>query len=96
MMLLTIIAPPVMEEALIDWLLTQENITGFTSQAASGHGRGHDMTIAEQVTGRRQQITFMIVLKKQMAESILLDLKQCFSGVGLHYWLMPLSESGSI
>ena len=96
MMLLTIIAPPVVEEELIDWLLTQPEITGFTSQLANGHGRGHAMSLAEQVTGRRRQITFMIELKKQMAESIVTDLKQCFSGSGLHYWLMPLLESGSI
>lgn len=96
MMLLTIIASPVMEEELIDWLLTQPNITGFTSQTANGHGNGHEMTLAEQVTGRRRQITFMIQLQKQMTASIVADLKHCFSGSGLHYWLMPLSESGSI
>ena len=96
MMLLTIIAPPVMEEELIDWLLTQPNITGFTSQAANGHGSGHEMSLAEQVSGRRRQITFMIELQKVMAESIIADLKQRFSGSGLHYWLMPLLERGSI
>jgi len=95
-MLFTIIAPPTMEEELIDWLLTQPNISGFTSQAANGHGSGHQMSLAEQVTGRRRQITFWIELEKKMAESILADLKQNFSGSGLHYWLLPLSESGSI
>jgi len=96
MMLLTIIASPAIEEELIDWLLIQPNVTGFTSQVASGHGRGHVMNLAEQVTGRRGQITLMIQLQKQMTESIIIDLNQCFSGSGLHYWLMPLSESGSI
>lgn len=96
MMLLTIIAPPAMEEEIIDWLLTQSAITGFTSQASNGHGSGHEMTLAEQVTGRRRQITFMVQLQKQMATSTILNLKQCFTGSGLHYWLMPLTESGSI
>jgi len=96
MMLLSIIAPPTMEEELIDWLLTQPNISGFTSQTANGHGSGHQMSLAEQVTGRRRQITFWVELEKKMAESILTDLKQNFSGSGLHYWLLPLSESGSI
>jgi len=95
-MLLSIIAPPTMEEELIDWLLTQEHISGFTSQAADGHGSGHAMSLAEQVTGRRRQITFWIELEKKRAEAILADLKQQFSGSGLHYWLLPLSESGSI
>lgn len=96
MMLLSIIAPPTMEEALIDWLLIQPNISGFTSQAANGHGSGHQMSLAEQVTGRRRQITFWVELDKKIAESTLAALKLNFSGSGLHYWLLPLSESGSI
>ena len=96
MMILTIIAPPAMEEVLIDWLLMQADITGFTSQTANGHGSGHEMSLAEQVTGHRRQITFMIKLQKIKAESILTGLEQTFSGSGLHYWLVPLSKSGSI
>ncbi len=96
MMLFTIIAPPTMEEELIDWLLMQPNISGFTSQTSHGHGSGHAMSLAEQVTGRRRQITFWVELEKKLAESILADLKQTFSGSGLHYWLIPLAESGSI
>ena len=96
MMLLTIIAPPTMEEELIDWLLIQDNITGFTSQASNGHGSGHEMSLAEQVTGRRRRITFWVELEKKLAESTLAELKQTFSGSGLHYWLLPLAESGSI
>ncbi len=96
MMLLTIIAPPTMEEEIIDWLLIQPNISGFTSQAANGHGRGHVMSLVEQVTGRRHQITFWIELEKKMADAIITELKQAFSGSGLHYWLLPMAESGSI
>lgn len=96
MMLLTIIVPPVMEEIVVDWLLTQPNITGFTSQASNGHGSGHEMSLSEQVTGRRRQITFWIELEKNIAESILTELKQSFSGSGLHYWMMPLLDSGTI
>ncbi len=96
MMLLTIIAPPKMEEPLVDWLLMQSDIKGFTSQLAHGHGSGHEMSLAEQVSGRRRQVTFWIELEKIKAESILVDLKQNFLGTGLHYWLLPLSESGSV
>ncbi len=96
MMLFTIIAPPAMEEELIDWLLMRPDISGFITQSAHGHGSGHQMALAEQVTGRRQQITFMVQIKKQLAETILADLKQCFSGSGLHYWLVPLLDNGSI
>lgn len=96
MMLLTVIAPPAVEEELIDWLLTQTNISGFTSQAGYGHGSGHDMSLSEQVTGRKHQVVFWIELEKERIASILADLKQCFSGSELHYWLVPLLGSGSI
>lgn len=96
MMLLTIIAPPAIEEELIDWLLMQEDITGFTSQIANGHGAGHAMSLAEQVTGRRRQITFAIELKKESADKIIAQLKLNFSGSGLHYWLIQLPQSGSV
>jgi uncharacterized protein DUF3240 len=96
MMLLTIIAPPAMEEELIDWLLIQTDITGFTSQNSNGYGRGHAMSLAEQVTGRRRQVTFLIELKKDVTERIVAVLKQNFLGSNLHYWVVPLSQSGSI
>ncbi len=96
MMLFTIIAPPTMEEELIDWLLMSNDITGFTSQVSNGHGSGHEMSLAEQVAGRRQQITFSIEIDEAAAEHIIVELKLNFSGSGLHYWLLPLTQSGSI
>jgi len=95
-MLFTIIAPPTMEEELIDWLLMSNDITGFTSQVSNGHGSGHEMSLAEQVAGRRQQITFSIEIDEAAAEHIIVELKLNFSGSGLHYWLLPLTQSGSI
>ncbi len=96
MMLFTIIAPPTMEEELIDWLLMSNDITGFTSQVSNGHGSGHEMSLSEQVAGRRQQITFSIEIDEAAAEHIIVELKLNFSGSGLHYWLLPLTQSGSI
>ena len=72
------------------------DITGFTSQVSNGHGSGHEMSLAEQVAGRRQQITFSIEIDEAAAEHIIVELKLNFSGSGLHYWLLPLTQSGSI
>ncbi len=94
--LLTIIAVPKIEDVLVDWLHKQSTISGFTSSSANGHGIGHEMSVAEQVTGRRKQVTFWIELEQNLAEDIISDLKQYFSGTGLHFWLMPLLKSGSI
>lgn len=40
--------------------------------------------------------TSNIELDKKITSSILAVLKHYFSGSGLHYWLIPLSESSSI
>ena len=94
--LLTLIAPPNMEESLVDFLLNQPNINGFTSHSASGHGSGHTMTLTEQVMGRRQQIGFWIEVEQQFSDILIAELKQQFSGSQLHYWLTTLLASGSI
>lgn len=94
--LLTIIAVPKVEDVLVDWLHLQSTISGFTSLLANGHGIGHEMSVAEQVTGRRKQVTFWIELEQNIAEDVIGGLEQAFSGAGLHYWLMPLLKNGSI
>jgi len=94
--ILTITTLPNMEDVLIDWLLSYENITGFTSHHAYGHGKNHKMTLAEQVTGRRQQVVFNIALEHVFAKEVIDALKQSFSGSGCHYWLNPVLQQGSI
>ncbi|PHS27529.1 MAG: hypothetical protein COA83_00550 [Methylophaga sp.] len=94
--LLTIIAVPKIEDVLVDWLLNRPDITGFTSLSASGHGTGHEMSVSEQVTGRRKQIALWIELEQNLAEAVITGLEEDFQNTGIHYWLMPLLKSGSI
>jgi len=94
--ILSLIALPAMEDELIDWLLSKQEISGFTSQSANGHGSNHAMSLAEQVAGRRKQIAFLIELDQPLADNIIRELKNDFSGTGLHYWLSPLLKSGTI
>ncbi|MGZ8261553.1 MAG: DUF3240 family protein, partial [Methylotenera sp.] len=63
--LLILIAPPNLEEMLVDLLLQQTSISGFTSSKVSGHGSSHGegkakLSIVEQVTGRQQRVQFML------------------------------------
>ena len=95
-MLLTLIVTPSLEENLADWLLVHPDIEGFTSHYASGHGSHHGLTIAEQVTGRRKQVVFWLELEQVLAEAILAQLKQDFSGTQLHYWQTPLAAQGTL
>jgi hypothetical protein len=95
--LLTITVSPSLEEPLVDWLLENFGEMGFTSFPVFGHSsRTEGLTQAEQVTGRRRQFRFQIHISADKSEAFLNQLRSDFSGVGLHYWLSPLIETGRI
>lgn len=89
--LLVLIVTPSIENALVDWLLERDDIKGFSSMPISGHGTSaHSLTAAEQVAGRRRQVMFHMHLSEAEAKRLIEDVRQAFSGSGMHYWLMPL------
>ncbi len=95
--LLTLITAPAMEETLIDWLLTQEEISGFSSTEIYGHGsRSTHLSLLEQVTGRQKRIQFMIHTHTEIAKQLVEDLKQKYPNTGLHYMMTPIFEAGQI
>ena len=95
--LLMIFAPPALEESLVDWLLENDEISGFSTVETYGHGqRPSGMTLLEQVTGRQRRIQFIIETERDRASGILAGLGQKFSGVGLHYMVVPLLEAGRL
>lgn len=95
--LLVLIATPEVEETLVDWLLGCEDLSGFSSQYIDGYSRSHQhLNLAEQVAGRRQHVMFHVHTDCATAEHALTGLRQAFAGAGLHYWLMPVIDSGPI
>jgi hypothetical protein len=95
--LLVIVAAPALEEPLVDWLLAREDCPGFSSQASAGHSRRHqDLSLAEQVAGRRRQVMFHVHLDREAARALIADLREAFAGAGLHYWLLPVLAAGSL
>lgn len=95
--LLTLVAPPSLEETLIDWLLMQENISGISTTEINGHGaRSHQLSIFEQVTGRQKRIEFQIHTEISIANTMIDALKVKFANSGLHYILIPVLSAGQI
>ena len=93
--LLTIITLPSMQDAMIDWLLEQENLSGFNTAQVYGHGARHtDMSLLEQVTGRQKRTQFTAYADEAVISSVLKKLKLDFAGSGLHYLVTPLVEAG--
>ena len=95
--LLTLIAAPSLEDALVDWLLVQDEISGFSSSSIDGHGsRESGMSLMEQVTGRQKRVQFLIHTNITVAERLIQKLRVDFIGTGLHYFVLPVSTYGSI
>lgn len=95
--LLNLVVTPEVEDAVTDWLLEREEVSGFSSYPISGHGSSaRAMTLAEQVAGKRRQILFQLHLETTRAQRLLTSIKQDFNGSGMHYWLLPLLEAGHV
>jgi len=94
--LLILIVPPTLEEMLVDILLVQDKISGFTSSKVSGHGtvhgEGEALSIVEQVTGRQQRIQFMMHATVIDLKILVATLKAKFRCSDIHYILMPILD----
>jgi hypothetical protein len=95
--LLHLIVPTALEDALAEWLLERHDVPGFSSLPMAGHGSSeHSMTLAEQVAGRSRRVLFLVALPQPVAERVLADLGVAFAGTGLHWWLLPVLAAGRL
>lgn len=91
--LLILNIPPALEDDMVDYLLALEEVKGFTSFVAQGHGGGERLTVTEQVSGRRQRVQFEIIVDEALVGPIVSGLS---AGVGkdIAYWQLPVSGIG--
>jgi hypothetical protein len=95
--LLTIIAPPSLEDALVDWLLEEPRIEGFSTAEVHGHGiRQTELTLLEQVTGRQRRIQFQVQADPDTVEYLIRQMQALFTGTGLYYLVTPVTAYGRI
>ncbi|TNE75753.1 MAG: DUF3240 domain-containing protein, partial [Gammaproteobacteria bacterium] len=87
--------PPELEEDLVDYLLAREEVGGFTSYPVHGHGEQGHLSIAEQVTGRRKRVQFETLLPERHVEAVIGGLVSEV-GNGIHYWQLPVAQSGRL
>ncbi|HQO15947.1 MAG TPA: DUF3240 family protein [Methylotenera sp.] len=93
--LVMLFATPALEESLVDWLLENESISGFSTTESYGHGqRASSMSLFEQVTGRQRRIQFLIEINEGLVGSLLNALKANFPG--LHFMVIPVLSAGRL
>ncbi len=95
---LTLIAAHQLRDELFDFLSEQADlVSGFTASDVAGHGAGvHLHTAAERVKGHADQVLIRVILQKAAADHLLERLRISFSGSNLVYWIMPVTEFGSL
>ena len=93
--LLVLNITPELEEELVDYLLSLEELGGFTSYSVHGHGEQGRLSIAEQVSGRRKRVQFEILLPEQQVDSLIARLAEEV-GKGIYYWQLPVACSGHL
>ncbi len=93
--LLVLNITPELEEDLVDYLLSSAEVSGFTSYPVHGHGEQHNLSIAEQVSGRRKRLQFEILLAEEQAKNLIAGLTDQV-GRGIHYWQLPVIASGRV
>ncbi|MDQ7091416.1 MAG: DUF3240 family protein [Methylococcales bacterium] len=95
--LVTLNVPPMLEELMVDCLLTFESEHGFSSIGINAHDHKHqNLSLAEQVTGQQQKIRFQMYIPQQDLSILLEKLNIEFSGSGIQYWVLPVIENGYI
>ncbi len=92
--LLILVVPPNLDEVLVDLLLEQTAISGFTSSKVNAHAaNSNKLSLLEQVTGRQQKIQFMIYAEYSALQLLIEMLKKKFANTELRYILLSTMES---
>lgn len=92
---LTLTIAPNLEDALSDYLLSLEEVGGFTSYPVRGHGENRQLSIAEQVTGRQKRVQFELILNAEQISTVLDGLRDNV-GSDIFYWYQDVGGSGRL
>ena len=94
---LVMVAPPEIEEKLLDVLLAAVGNEVFTSTPSFSHGTAQGrLSSVEQVMGRSRSVQVQIIVTAAEMATLLPLLRASFAGTGLRYWAMPLAALGEI
>jgi len=86
---------PELEEEMVDYLMSRECVSGFTSYRVRGHGEHKNLSLAEQVSGRRRRLQFEIIVDETDVPGIL-DGLGASVGRDIKYWQQAISNLGRI
>lgn len=95
---LTLTAPRVLEEKLVETLLAHEvaGSAGFTVREVHAYGRSLAFaTVGEQISGRVRLLELRLVLSADCARAVVEHLTALLRGQNVAWQLAPLAASGT-
>jgi len=94
--LLSLIVPLEIKDDLVDTLMEQEDITGFTLFPVDGFSKKHsEFNIKEQVEGYRRYYKFEIMHSIDIQQALLQSIKPICEASNIRYWVYDLNSSGN-
>lgn len=93
--LLVLNTKPELEEDLVDFLLSQPSVHGFTSYPVRGHGHHTNLSVAEQVSGRRKRLQVELILEADDIQAVLGGLADNV-GRDITWWQQTITASGAL
>lgn len=93
MTLLVMNVNPALAEEMVDYLLVQDGVTGFTSYQVYGHGKNRGLSVTEQVTGRQSRLQYEVLMDVADVAAVLDGLAENV-GPDILYWQQPVSGVG--
>lgn len=92
---LVLVIAPDLEEELVTLLLEQPEVDGYTIVAVQGNGRPDNMSLAEQVIGRRRRLRLELVLQTAAVEPLLQLLRHHLPPDTV-YWIEAITGFGKL
>lgn len=97
MVAVTLDVPPALEERVVDWLLSRDEVATFTSYGTHGHGADRDgLSVADQVSGRQRRVEVRIELAAAAIDGWLAEMAASFGGADVRYSVTPLLRCGRL
>lgn len=93
---LTLVAPPALEDALLEALLEHPATESFSSSPGRGHGAHPDrLTVAEQVSGWRREVRVEVLVRTEDLDALLAALRERIPSDTVRWWTVPVSGVGT-